>query len=339
MRVTPVPKVVATVAALLAFGPAARGAWAAPGTDPLSSPLPALSPPSEPPPLEVGRVPVLDNFSRFELAATALGATTGILTMAVGTFMFGAPAPSIGPPAPGSFDRVWADRLHLDDGTGARFLGRVPDISGMFVLPYLPAVFYGIDAAAITFTGAPRWLSDPNQDHRFIAFAEALGWTLTATGVNKLLVGRERPYSVLDHPELAMSGREKYLSFFSGHSAAMFCAATFVALDASRRLPRGPLAGASPAKRILLGMVLPYVVGYGTASLVAVSRVIDQHHWPSDVIMGALVGTTISHLAYLSHFDENGNPRRPHRYDHGARPALSARLIPTLNGAALIGTF
>jgi membrane-associated phospholipid phosphatase len=246
--------------------------------------------------------------------------------MAVGTFIFGAPAPSIGPPAPGSFDR---------------FLWRAPDIGGMFVLPYLPVVFYGIDAAAITFGGAPRWLADPNQDHRFIAFAEALGWTLTATGVNKVLVGRERPYAVLDHPELAMSGREKYLSFFSGHSAAMFCAATFVALDASRRLPRGPLAGASPARRVLLGMVLPYVIGYGTASLVAVSRVIDQHHWPSDVIMGALVGSTIAHLAYLSHFDENGNPRRPHRHDHvhDAPPRLTARLVPTLTGAALVGTF
>jgi membrane-associated phospholipid phosphatase len=284
-----------------------------------------------------GRIPLHQNFSNFELAMTGVGVVTGIVSMALGTTLFGAPAPSIGPPAPDSFDRRWADRLHLDNGAGHAFLGQVPDIAGMYVLPYLPAVFYGIDAVAMARMGAPWWLSDPNQDHRLIAYAEALGWTLTATGVTKMLVGRERPYSVLDHPELVMRPSEKYLSFFSGHSAAMFCAATFVALDASRRLPRGPLAGASPARRFLVGQLLPYVVAYGTASLVAISRVIDQQHWPSDVLMGALVGTTIAHLAYLTHFDELGTPRRARLND--TPPLVTARLVPTLNGAALVGAF
>ena len=143
---------------------------------------------------------------------------------------------------------------------------------------------------------------------------------------------------MLDHPELAGRAREINMSFFSGHSAAMFPAATFVYLDASRRLPNTVLAGASPARRVLLGQVLPFVVCYSAAALVGVSRVIDQQHWPSDVVMGALVGTTIAHLAYLTHFDQDGQPRRS-RLHHDGRLARNVRLVPTLTGAALVGRF
>ena len=258
--------------------------------------------------------------------------------MTVGDRIVGTPTPSIGPPAPNSFDRRWADRLHLDNGAGRHLWGQVPDIAGMYVLPFVPVVFYGIDATAIARLGGPWWLSDPNQDHRLIAYAEALGWSITATGVTKLLVGRTRPYAVLDHPELAGPAREINMSFFSGHTAAMFTAATFVALDASRRLPITALANASPVKRVLLGQVVPYVICYGVASFIGLSRVIDQQHWPSDVVMGALVGTTIAHLAYLTHFDEDGQPRRlrPHR---DPRMAANVRVVPTPSGAAVVGTF
>ena len=72
-----------------------------------------------------------------------------------------------------------------------------------------------------------------------------------------------------------------------------------------------------------------------SASLVGVSRVIDQQHWPSDVLMGALVGSTIAHLAYLTHFDESGQPRR--RMTSGDRAAV--RLVPLPTGAAVVGQF
>ena len=38
-------------------------------------------------------------------------------------------------------------------------------------------------------------------------------------------------------------------------------------------------------------------MGYGLPALVGLSRIIDQQHWPSDVVMGTLVGTLIGHLA------------------------------------------
>ena len=278
------------------------------------------------------RVPLAENFSVFERATTGVALVTGATLMLFGQRIFGSPTPSLGPPQPGSFDRTWSDRLHLDDGSGHHFLWRAPDIAGFFVLPYLPALVYGIDAAANARDGGPRLFDDPNADHRFLAYGETLAWTLLAAGVTKVIVGRERPYATLQRPELAGPASEVNVSFFSAHAAIMFAAASFVALDASRRLDAGPLAAASPLRRALLGTVLPYLVAFGTASVVAVSRVIDQQHWPSDVLVGGLVGGGIAHLAYLTHFDERGQPR-------GARGTgmTSVRLVPTAAGVAVVG--
>ena len=302
------------------------------------------APPAPPAvPLLPARVPLRDNFSRLELVTTGVVAAAGIVMLGFAERLVGTPVPSLGPPGAGSFDRVWSDRLHLADGSGGRFLGGVPDFAGLFVLPYAPAAIYAIDTIAISRDGAPWLFGDSNPDHRLVAYAEALGWTSLVTGVTKVLVGRERPYVVLDHPELAGPARERNLSFFSGHSAMMFAAASFVARDASARLTHGPLAQGSAhggAARWWLGSFLPYVVSYGVASLVAVSRVIDQQHWPSDVVVGALVGTTIGHLAYLAHFDEDGQPRQTSSGVTPAPPAAyDVRLIPTVGGMALVGLF
>ena len=275
------------------------------------------------------RVPIAANFSSLELATAGVALVAGGTLMLFGQRIFGSPTPSLGPPQPGSFDRTWSDRLHLDDGSGHHFLWRAPDIGGFFVLPYLPAIAYAIDAATTARGGTPRLFDDPNADHRFFAYGEALGWTLLVAGVTKVVVGRERPYATLGHPELAGPSNEVDVSFFSAHAAIMFAAASFVALDTSRRLDAGPLAAASPLRRAVLGTVVPYLVAFGTASVVAVSRIIDQQHWPSDVLVGGLVGGGIAHLAYLTHFDQNGQPR-------GGR-AASVRLVPTPTGVALVG--
>jgi membrane-associated phospholipid phosphatase len=182
---------------------------------------------------------------------------------------------------------------------------------------------------------------DWNPDHHLVAYVEALGWTALVTGVTKIAVGRARPYVVLDHPELAAPARsEDNVSFFSSHSSAMFCTAAFVALDASDTLRWRILASASPAERFLLGTLLPYTVAFGVASIVGVSRIIDQQHWASDVLVGAGVGTLFAHLAYLAHFDHWGRPRR--RLGSGGeesrRTSLSSlSLSPSPNGLTLAG--
>jgi len=303
--------------------PVPSTASAAPPPGPV---VPAPVPPAP------ARVPLAASFSPLELATTGVVLATGATMMLFGQRIFGSPTPSLGPPQPGSFDRTWSDRLHLDDGSGHRFLWRAPDIAGFFVLPYLPAIVHGIDAAYTARRGTPRLFDDPSSNHRFFAYTKALAWTLLVAGVTKVVVGRERPYATLGHRELAGPSDEVDVSFFSAHAAIMFAAASFVALDASRRLDAGPLAAASPFRRAVLGTVLPYLLAFGTASVVAVSRIIDQQHWPSDVLVGGLVGGGIAHLAYLTHFDERGQPRGA-----GGAGAARVRLVPTPAGVALVG--
>ncbi|HET6148744.1 MAG TPA: phosphatase PAP2 family protein [Polyangia bacterium] len=288
-------------------------------------------------PVDDPRIPLSDNFSRLELVTTATVVVAGSLALALSPKIW-PPTPSIGPPAPSSFDRRVSDDLYQAHGTGDRFLGRVPDRAGLYVLPYLPGVFYGGEALWRARTGRTlREGGDQNPDHRFAAYAEALGWTTLLNGVTKVVVGRARPYVVLNHPELADAGSEDNVSFFSGHSSVIFCAASFVALDASDRLRWRVLADAPPVERFLLGTLVPYTVSFGVAALVSVSRIIDQQHWASDVIVGAGVGTLVAHLAYVAHFDHWGRPRRRLGADGGPPAAAAMRVVPTGNGLALAG--
>lgn len=89
-----------------------------------------------------------------------------------------------------------------------------------------------------------------------------------AVAICKKAVPRLRPYKVLDQ---VFTGKKllQDASFPSGHSTAAFCSAAV-------------LSGAIPE---LSGLF------YTIASLVALSRVYLGMHYPSDVLIGALLGT------------------------------------------------
>jgi membrane-associated phospholipid phosphatase len=243
----------------------------------------------------------------------------------------------MGPPAPGSLDARISRALYRP-GKG-RFLARVPDYGGNLVLPVLPLLFYGADTFFLLRDGRPRLVtSELNPHYRLMAYLEVMGWTYLVTGTVKYLVGRPRPYTpqALDRPELTYKPREDNLSFFSGHASATFAVGAFVTEDVSRALRRGPLAGASPWRKFLLGGVAPAVVGYGIPTLVALSRVIDQQHWTTDVVAGAAVGALIANLTYAAHFDDVGRPLlRQESPTHLALvPVLSSPAVP-LGGQGL----
>lgn len=288
----------------------------------------------EPPAQE--RVPLGVNFSVAERVTIVTAGVVGILALAGGPSVYTPDAPSMGPPAPGSLDRRISESLYPGDGDG-RFMWRVPDRGGLYVLPYLPAIFYGGEALYFGSKGRPLFAGgDVNADHRFWAYVEALGWTTLLTGVTKLAVGRTRPYAVLEHPQFGGPEREKDLSFYSSHSAAVFCAASFVALDLSDTLHAGALRKAGAARRFLLGTLVPYVGALGIASVVGISRIVDQQHWASDVVVGAGVGTAAAHLAYIVHFDSAGRPRRRLGADALGAPGAMA-LGPMPGGVVLRG--
>jgi membrane-associated phospholipid phosphatase len=107
-------------------------------------------------------------------------------------------------------------------------------------------------------------------------------------GVLKDSFGRARPYV---HPPTDSTGYnssdwqfgrgltkgDAYRSFPSGHSVAAFAAAAAVANETTRWWPDG---------RWLIGPTM-----YGGAALVGVSRMYNNRHWASDVMMGAAIGT------------------------------------------------
>ena len=117
-----------------------------------------------------------------------------------------------------------------------------------------------------------------------------LGWhgteaIIVATGtfvVLKGVFGRARPETVdAEDPRSFKLGRGfgggPYASFPSGHTGTAFAAAAAVTSETSRWWPRS---------KWYIGTAM-----YGGATLVAVSRMYDNKHWASDVVMGAAIGT------------------------------------------------
>ncbi len=104
---------------------------------------------------------------------------------------------------------------------------------------------------------------------------------LTA-GVLKGFAGRQRPYVRPRNPHsyrfLRGFGQgDQYRSFPSGHTVAAFAAASAVTSQTADWWPNS---------RFLIGAAM-----YGGAALTGISRMYDNRHWASDVIVGAGIGT------------------------------------------------
>ena len=85
--------------------------------------------------------------------------------------------------------------------------------------------------------------------------------------------------------------KEEYRSFPSGHTVAAFAAAAAVSNEASRWLPEWKWA---------IGTVM-----YGGAALVGLSRMYNNRHWASDVMMGAAIGTFAGNKVVRYHHRTN----------------------------------
>jgi membrane-associated phospholipid phosphatase len=119
-------------------------------------------------------------------------------------------------------------------------------------------------------------------------------------GVIKGLAGRARPYSNPNDPNpddwQLMRGfkpGESYRSFPSGHATAAFAAAAAVTAEMSRW---------SPDTRWIVGTAM-----YGGAGMVGLSRMYNNRHWASDVIIGAAIGTFAGNKVVRYHHSHPGN--------------------------------
>lgn len=105
-----------------------------------------------------------------------------------------------------------------------------------------------------------------------------------ATGVvvvGKTLIGRARPRLDTRAPFDVAFGRgfsgDAYQSFPSGHTAAAFATAAALTTEISEH---------RPGARLVAGTLL-----FGGATLIAASRLYENHHWASDAMMGAAIGS------------------------------------------------
>ena len=136
-----------------------------------------------------------------------------------------------------------------------------------------------------------------------------------AGGVLKGLIGRQRPYVTPQNSHSfgflrGFGGGDKYRSFPSGHSLAAFAAAAAVSSET---------AGWWPGSRWIVGPAM-----FGGATLTAVSRLYDNKHWASDVIVGAGLGT----FAGLKVVRYN----RAHPGNRIDKLLLTGSLVPTDDG-------
>ena len=150
-----------------------------------------------------------------------------------------------------------------------------------------------------------------------------LGWHGTESlivgelvaGVIKGTVGRQRP-SVLPRNSndyglfRGFLGGDQFRSFPSGHTTSAFAAAAAVSSETSRWWPE---------TRWIIGPIL-----FTGATLTGVSRMYNNRHWASDVLVGAGVGTFAGLKVVRYHHSHPGN-----RLD---KWLLAGSLVPTDNG-------
>jgi membrane-associated phospholipid phosphatase len=148
---------------------------------------------------------------------------------------------------------------------------------------------------------------------------EAVLLTVGTTEVLKGIVGRERPTGEPAEPHEFFPFRgflsSQRSSFPSGHTAAAFAFATSLTEETARRWPHA------------VRFVAP--AGYAGATLVGLSRIYNDEHWASDVMMGAAVGT-LSGVVTMRYM--HAHPRN--RLD---RWLLHASVVPDARGGAHVG--
>jgi len=134
-------------------------------------------------------------------------------------------------------------------------------------------------------------------------------------GVVKMVVGRQRPSVEPGNPNSyefmrGLRGGDAYRSFPSGHTVSAFAAAAAVTAETSRNAPN---------TRWIVGPVL-----YSGAALVGISRMYNNRHWASDIIVGAGIGTFAG--LKVVRFNDSHSGNRVDRF------FLTGSLIPAPDG-------
>jgi membrane-associated phospholipid phosphatase len=180
----------------------------------------------------------------------------------------------IGTVAMRPMDRYFADLLQ-DSSTQANRNIRLP-AAGLRIIGYPGSIIIGTTMYAVGRIGGNERMADLG-----LHGTEAILIGASVGGVLKGMFGRARPFLDRENPNDFAFGRgfkaDEYKSFPSGHTVAGFAAAAAVVSETDRWWPDATW------------YVAP--VMYGGAALIGVSRMYNNKHWASDVVMGAAIGT------------------------------------------------
>jgi membrane-associated phospholipid phosphatase len=143
-------------------------------------------------------------------------------------------------------------------------------------------------------------------------------------GAMKGIAGRARPYLTANDPNpddwqlmRGFGDTEGYRSFPSGHATAAFAAAAAVTAEMSRW---------EPGSRWIVGTIM-----YTGAGLTGLSRMYNNRHWASDVIVGAAIGTFAGNKVVRYHHSHPGNKLDEWLVNFSIRGGkLSASVLPRL---------
>jgi undecaprenyl-diphosphatase len=156
-----------------------------------------------------------------------------------------------------------------------------------WIQPYSNSIIYGSALTPAWFLAAPlfenkekKW-SKLGYEMGGIAAGMALNYAVTFSA--KKLVQRPRPFTH-DPARIDPSYQPKDFSFPSGHSSSAFNWATSIVLYAHFHYGKSPWWITVPA--------------YTYATSIAVSRLVMGVHYPSDVVVGALIGTASSLISW-----------------------------------------
>jgi len=155
--------------------------------------------------------------------------------------------------------------------------------------------------------------------------AEAFAITGAIEGTANILSGRERPYGQDCGKSVPSNSTDcafdtRYRTFFSGHAAVSFTAAALICahheeLDLFE----------SSADHVACA------TGFVAAAAIGTLRIVGDAHYFSDVLVGALVGTTVGLGVPLLHHYK--------RASDAGKSAFRMNLLPGLTGAQVVGTF
>lgn len=170
-------------------------------------------------------------------------------------------------------DRYFADRLQDPRSQDNRILRNAT--TGFRVLGHPGAIIAMAGVYAIGRVADDEGMAEVGL-HATAAFAVAEA----VTYLGKFVAGRARPRTDPESPfdfGLFRGLDDDYRSFPSGHASAAFAVAAALTSEAGIR---------RPSDQWWIGTLL-----YTSATLVGASRMYNNEHWASDVVLGAAIGT------------------------------------------------